>query len=236
MQLSTLLRLTVPVLIFAMALSAVLFLPVREYLRQAVHWVETLGFWGPLLLLPLYLVTSLFLLPSSVLTVAAGLVFGILWGTGAALLGVTLGALGPFYVGRTLLRSWIEKRIKGHPRFQAVDRVVEDEGFKMVFLIRISPLFPYNITNYVFAVTRVSLKDFLLGTFFGMFPGTLLYVYLGSAARTLLDLAEGKTQEGIWGQVFFGIGLVAALGVTVFTTWYAKKELDEEMASRPHAR
>jgi len=130
-------------------------------------------------------------------------------------------------LGRTFARRAIEAKVSGNPRFHALDQAVKREGFKIVLLMRLSPVFPFNLLNYAFGLTQVSFRDYVLASWIGMLPGTIMYVYLGSAAQNLAALSTGQAAGGAGRQVLFGLGLLATVTVTVFVTRLARKTLDE---------
>ena len=215
---------TLAVLVAAIGAS-VLLLPTREYLSRFLAWVQGIGPWGAVLLGAAYIPAALLFVPGSLLTLGAGFAFGVGLGTVAVSIGSTLGASAAFLAGRTLARGFIETKISSNSRFRAIDQAVKQEGFKIVLLTRLSPVFPFNLLNYAFGLTPVSLRDYFLASWIGMLPGTVMYVYLGSAAKTLADLAAGKVQGGTGQQVLFGVGLVTTVAVTVAVTRVAKRAL-----------
>lgn len=153
--------------------------------------------------------------PASILTLAAGFLFGLYWGFLVVNLGALAGACLAFYLARSFGRAWVERKITKHPRFLPLDRAVERQGWKVVFLTRLSPVFPFLFLNYAFGLTQVRFRDYFTATWLGIIPGGLLYVYLGSLATHLADLANGgKKTAGE--QVFYWAGL----GLTVFATIY----------------
>ncbi len=163
----------------------------QELLRNALQWVDSLGVGGGIAFMVLYVVATVAFLPGSILTLGAGVVFGVVMGSVYVFLGATLGAIASFLVGRYLARGWISHKIEGKHKFAAIDQAVANEGFKIVLLTRLSPIFPFNLLNYAFGVTGVSLKDYALGSI-GMIPGTVMYVYTGSLAG---DLARIGTES-----------------------------------------
>ena len=224
--------------IIALAVTAIvagiLLLPLRQYLVNVLEWTQNLGAWGPIFVALFYVVACLFLLPGSVLTIGAGFLFGVPVGLVSAWMGATLGACAAFLLGRTLARDWVARKVSGNPKFTAVDEAVAREGFKIVLLLRLSPVFPFNFLNYALGLTKVSFGKYGLASFIGMLPGGLMYVYLGSVARSLADVAAGKVQGGWAGQVFFWLGLAATIVVAIFVTRLARKSLREtEQAGRP---
>ena len=201
-------------------------------LPRFAEWVEGLGFWGPGAFVLGYAMAAVALLPGSLLTVAAGALFGLARGTAYVFVGATLGACLAFLIARYLARGAVERRISTHPRFAAVDRAIGGEGLKIVFLLRLSPVFPYNVLNYALGLTRVRLRDFLLASV-GMLPGTLLYVYYGKVLGDVAAAASGATVErggAYW--VTLGLGLAATVAVTFVVTRAARRALAAEVGGR----
>ena len=130
-----------------------------------------------------------------------------------------------FWLGRTLARSLIEKRLAGNPRFRALDQAVAAGGFKIVLLTRLSPLFPFTLLNYAFGLTKVRFRDYLLASWIGMLPGTVMYIYLGSTVKELADVAAGNVEGGPARRVLFFVGLAATVVVTVYVTRLARRAL-----------
>jgi uncharacterized membrane protein YdjX (TVP38/TMEM64 family) len=195
------------------------------FLRDALTWVESLGSLGAIAFIFLYILTAVAFFPGSILTLGAGVLFGIFLGTLYVFIGATIGAVAAFLVGRYLARGWVSKKIAGNTKFQAIDRAVSREGLKIVLLTRLSPIFPFNLLNYAYGVTGVSLKDYTLGSV-GMLPGTLMYVYIGSLAGNLATLGATTPAPNPWLQ--WGIrllGFAATVGVSVYVTKIAKKAL-----------
>lgn len=201
------------------------FWDVQALLRQALAGITELGFWGPILFVGVYILATVLFVPGSILTLGAGAVFGVVEGAIAVLVGATLGATAAFGVGRYLARGWVARRIEDRPTFKVIDQAVAAEGFKIVLLTRLSPVFPFNLLNYAFAVTQVSLKDFVLGSM-GMLPGTILYVYLGSLAGNLA-LVGTDSQPSHGGLVWTLrlLGLIATIAVTAYITRIARAAL-----------
>jgi len=199
------------------------------YVPQFAEWVDGLGFWGPAVFVLGYAAATLAFVPGSILTMAAGAIFGLAKGTLLTFLGATVGSTFSFLVARYLARSAIERRLADRPRFRAIDRAVAKQGLKIIFLVRLSPVFPYNLLNYGLGLTRVKLRDYVLACF-GMIPGTFLYVYYGKALGSLAAVAGGVAPErgaGDW--ALMGVGLAATVAVTAFVTHIARRALKEEV-------
>ena len=152
--------------------------------------------------------------------------FGVAWGSIYVSIGSTLGATCAFLVGRYLARNAIARRIEGNERFAAIDKAVANEGWKIVGLTRLSPVFPFTLLNYAFGLTQVKLRDYVLASWIGMMPGTVMYVYLGSLAKAASG--ERTRTTGEW--VLYGVGLLATIVVTVFVTRIAKRALAKRIS------
>ena len=207
--------------------AALPFLPVQAYSKSVLDWVNGLGPWGPLLFIVIYVVATVLLIPGSVLTLGAGALFGVVKGSVYVSLAATLGATAAFLVGRYFARDWVARKIATHPRFAAVDQAVASEGWKIVGLTRLSPVFPFTLLNYAFGLTRVSLRDYVIASWVGMMPGTVMYVYLGSLAQAGAG-AKSRT-PGQW--ALYGIGLAATIAVTILITRIAQKALKQKIAT-----
>lgn len=209
-----------------------------QYLPEFAAWVESLGWLGPLVFILGYAVATVAFIPGSLLTLAAGAIFGLAQGTLYTFIGATLGASAAFLVARYGARGWIERRIAGNARFAAIDRAVGKEGFKIVALLRLSPVFPFNLLNYSLGLTKVRFLDYLLASV-AMLPGTLLYVYYGKAAGSLAAVAGGvKTERGPEYWLTLGLGLIATIAVTTVITRLAgralRQEIGEETPEKNH--
>ena len=162
-----------------------------------------------------YAIACVALVPASVLTLAAGAVFGLVEGTVVAFIAATLGAAAAFLVARYLARDAVERRLAGNSRFVALDRALAVEGFKVIALLRLSPLFPFSFLNYALGLTRVRFGEYVLASV-GMIPGTLLYVYYGKLAGDVAALAgPSPVHRGTAYYVVLGVGLAATVAVTV---------------------
>lgn len=210
-------------------IAAAKYFDVQQGFRDVLAWISGLGALGPLIFIALYIVASVLFLPGTVLTLGAGVVFGVVEGSIAVSIGATLGAACAFLVGRYLVRDWIAAKISGKEKFRAVDEAVGKEGWMIVLLTRLSPAFPFNLLNYAFGLTKVSFGDYFFASFVGMIPGTVMYVYIGSLTGSLATLgAEGHTRTtGEW--VFYGVGLLATVAVTVLVTRVARKALSSRI-------
>lgn len=218
------LRLGLLLLLILAIVATVTLLPVKDILAGLRERIEELGVWGPVAMAAAYIPACLLFVPGSVLTLSAGFLFGVVTGAIAVSIGSTLGAAAAFLAGRFLARELIEARVAANPRFQAIDRAVGEKGFLIVLLTRLSPVFPFNLLNYAYGLTRVGFRDYFLASWLGMLPGTLMYVYLGSAVDNLTDLEGGRQRSPAEKALFF-VGLLATVAVTVYVTRVARRAL-----------
>lgn len=186
----------------ALAVLALLFVTIRIFdlqakLQLALDWVEGLGAIGPIVYIMIYVLACTLFISGAALTIGAGAAFGLLPGTIYVSIGSTLGATAAFLVGRYLARDRVAKRIEGNARFTAIDQAVADEGWKIVGLTRLSPVFPFVLLNYVFSLTKVRLRHYVIASWAGMLPGTVLYVYIGYLGREAAAGA-GSTSLAQW--------------------------------------
>jgi len=200
------------------------------YVPAFATWVESLGVWGPIAFMLGYVVAAVAFIPGSILTLAAGAIFGLARGTLYVFIGATTGATLAFLIARYVARGAIERRIEGNTKFAAIDNAVAGQGLKITTLLRLSPVFPFNLLNYGLGLTRVRLRDYVLASF-GMLPGTFLYVYYGKALGSLAAVAGGaQVEKGPKDWAFLAVGLAATIAVTIVVTRTAKKALAEKIS------
>ena len=198
-----------------------------DRLPEFAAWVEGLGWWAPAAFIVAYALATVAFVPGSLLTLAAGAIFGVIHGTAIVFVAATTGATLAFGVSRHLARAAIERRIAGNERFAAVDRAVARDGRKIMLLLRLSPVFPFNLLNYALGLTQVRFGDYLIACI-GMLPGTLLYVYYGALAGEVAALAGGATAEkGVGYYSLLVVGGIATVAVTTVVTRTARRALDE---------
>jgi uncharacterized membrane protein YdjX (TVP38/TMEM64 family) len=199
----------------------------QDWLINVLQWIDGLGAIAPLAFILLYIIATIAFLPGSIVTLGAGVVFGVILGSIYVFIGATIGATLAFLIGRYMARNWVVKKIANNQKFQAIDQAVGKEGFKIVLLTRLSPVFPFNLLNYSYGITGVSFKDYILGSV-GMIPGTIMYVYLGSLAGNLATIgAESPSANSLPQWILRIVGFIATIAVTLSVTKIAKKALNE---------
>lgn len=147
----------------------------RQVKVEVLHW----GLWGPLVFIMLYAVGPSFLIPGAIMTIAAGLAFGALWGAVYSLIGANLGALIAFGAGRFLGRGFVERTVGS--RFEGIFDKISRHGFQIILYLRLVPLIPYNALNLLAGASPIDFQDYLWASIIGIVPGTVLYAFLGDA-------------------------------------------------------
>ncbi|HXU44635.1 MAG TPA: TVP38/TMEM64 family protein [Thermoanaerobaculia bacterium] len=223
---------TIALIVVALAVVAALVLAGKQLggaVLSFAAWVQSLGVWGPVVFILGYAVATVAFAPAFLLTLAAGAIFGLVKGVIVTFIGATLGASLAFLVARYVARRAIEKKIAGNAKFAAIDRAVAREGLKIVSLLRLSPVFPFNLLNYALGLTKVRFLDYLIACL-AMIPATILYVYYGAAAGSLAEVASGQAGgKGAAHWITLGVGIAATVAVTTFITRLASKALRQEL-------
>ena len=202
----------------------------QDVLKDSLGWVQGLGAIAPIAFILIYNLATVLFVPGLILTLGGGVLFGLGFGTVYVFFAATLGATIAFLIGRNFARDWVTEKMVDYPKFGAIDAAVAKNGFKIVLLTRLSPLFPFNVLNYAFGITQVSLKDYILGSI-GMIPGTVLYVYIGSLIGNIALIGTKNTvlnpeaERLQW--IAKIIGFIVTIGVTVYITRIAQKALDQ---------
>jgi uncharacterized membrane protein YdjX (TVP38/TMEM64 family) len=223
-------KLAIALVIIGGISAAFVFLPLREWIQTFVAWVQDLGAVGVVVFALAYVVAAIFMLPGSILTLAAGFAYGLGWGVLLVSPVSVLGASAAFLIGRHFFRDRIERMVEERKLLRAVDKAIEKKGSLTVMLLRLSPLMPYSLANYAFSVTKIGFGKFVLMSWVGMIPGTFLYVYIGSTLTALGGTAGGAGAEdtSTLETVLFWAGLAATLAVVVMISRTAKRALHDE--------
>jgi uncharacterized membrane protein YdjX (TVP38/TMEM64 family) len=209
------------------------FFPLSHWLNHFLVWVRTLGFLGAVLYFLVYVAGTVVFVPGTALTLGSGLLFGVLWGTVLVSLASVLGATLAFLIGRSFGREWTRKRIESYPKFKVIDHAIGENGFTLVLLMRLQPVFlPFAILNYALGLTGVRLRDYVLASWIGMLPATTLYVYIGTSLKNISDIVQGNAPAANhWQHVLFWGGLaLSAVLVSIFTR-IAKQALQSRLDS-----
>ncbi len=213
-------------------------LPTAEWALAFIRYVRHLGWLGFLIYALAYIVGTVLMFPGTLLTLGSGFLYGPVWGTILVSPASVAGATIAFILSRSVARDWIANKIEKYPRFAAIDRAVGKRSFKMVLLLRLQPLnLPFDVLNYGLGLTSVRLRDYVIASWIGMLPATILYVYAGSVVRDLASLVHGGFSAlSNWQRLYFWGGLVFTGAFVVFLTRLARRALAEEMQEAPVAQ
>ncbi len=203
-----------------------LFFPVRAWFTEFERYLRSLGAIGPVVVVIVYVISTVLLIPGSVITVGAGTLFGLATGVVVVVLGANLGALCSFLLARSLLREKVASWADGNAKFRSLDQAIGKQGFKMVLLTRLSPVFPFVLLNYLLGLTAVRTPAYVLANLLGMLPATFLFVYIGAAARDAIA-GQVDSSAGLYQQILNYVGLLATVAVVVIVTRIARKALRE---------
>ncbi|HEY7712995.1 MAG TPA: TVP38/TMEM64 family protein, partial [Candidatus Binatia bacterium] len=215
--------------LLAAAIAGFLLLPVRQWFLAFEDYVHQLGSLGPLLVIIAYVASTVFFIPGSALTIGSGTLFGLTTGFIVVLIGANLGALCSFLLARSFLREKVAGWAAANPKFRSLDQAIGRQGFKMVLLTRLSPVFPFVLLNYFLGLTAVRPGPYVLGNLLGMLPATFLFVYIGATARDALAGQPASTD--FYQQILKYVGLAATIAVVVVVTRVARQALrDAEQA------
>jgi len=222
-------RLLLAALVIATLAAAVYALPVAHWVTILAERARNTGVLGVALFFAAYVVSTVAFLPGSILTLAAGFAYGPLWGVALVSPASVAGATCAFLLGRTLLRDWVEARVGESARVRAIDAAVSREGFKIVFLLRLSPIIPFNALNYALSLSRVPVRTFVGASFLGMLPGTAMWVYLGSLAPTVAELSSAASRGGTTRTILYVAGLAATVAAAVIGARAARRALEAQL-------
>lgn len=202
------------------AIALLRMLPTEQWLEAVQVWVTGLGVLGWIVYAFVYAVCCVLFVPATILTLGAGAIFGLGKGTGIVVAGATMGATLSFLLARTVLRRRVESMTEGNARFRALDRAIAREGAKIVFLIRLAPIFPFTYINYAFGLTGVGTMAYALSTFLGIIPGTFAFVYLGYSGAQAATGSVDQTRL-----IINVAGAVLALVATIFVARVATRAI-----------
>ncbi|MDA7978742.1 MAG: VTT domain-containing protein [Pirellulales bacterium] len=212
-------------IVVAGGIAVVRLLPVGRLTDMLTGAIQDMGVWGPVLFAGVYVLATVLMLPGSALTLVGSGIFGLWWGLASVSVGSTVGAACAFLIARYVARPAVERKLAGSKTFKAVDRAVEQGGWKIVALLRLSPAIPFNIQNYLYGLTAIRFWPCVLASWVAMLPGTFMYVYLGYAGGEGVAAATGEQSKSMAEWVLLGIGLLATIVVTVYVTRLARRAM-----------
>ena len=210
-------------------------LPFLQWMVDFIQWAKGMGPTGGVVYALFYIAGTALFFPGLPLTLGAGFLYGAVIGTLVVSPASVAGASLAFLIARYFARDWVTRRLKKYPQAAAIDRAIEKNGFKAVVLLRLQPVLPFNILNYALGLTSIRLRDYMLASWIGMFPATVLYVYLGSVMNDISDLLRGRPNSGMAGRFLLWGGLAAIVILVWWLGRVAKKALRDEMGAGPTA-
>ncbi|GLJ06688.1 hypothetical protein SUGI_0045240 [Cryptomeria japonica] len=203
-------------------------LPIEKILKNFLVWIDTnLGHWGPLVLTLSYIPLTVLGVPAFILTLGGGYLFGLPIGFIADSVGSILGAIAAFLIGKMVGRQHVMSVLKDYPKLQAIDTAIRRSGFKIVFLLRLAPLVPFNIVNYLLSVTPISIQDYILASWMGMVPITLFFVYIGTTINDLSRVTHTWRDIISTHGIILPASVIATILLMVLATRIAKKAINE---------
>eukprot|EP01080_Neovahlkampfia_damariscottae_P002363 gene2363-2831_t len=222
----------ISIVVFIVVVSAVTFVfsdQVFNGLDKLLEYIQSLGIFGVAVFSLLFILTTIFFIPSFVLSLSAGFLYHY-WGIPINIISSTIGSVVAFFIGKMLLRQDVVSKLNGSAKFQAIDRAIKQNGFKIILLLRLIPITPFNFLNYVLGVTNISPLSFIAATLLGMTPEVLILVHLGTFAKNIKSIVQGKSGPS------WGIELISYLGSAIlvfcvfcFIIWIAKRELKNSL-------
>ena len=210
-------------------------LPFLRWMVDFIQWAKGMGPTGGVVYALFYIAGTALFFPGLPLTLGAGFLYGAVIGTLVVSPASVAGASLAFLIARYFARDWVTRRLKRYPQAAAIDRAIEKNGFKAVVLLRLQPVLPFNILNYALGLTSIRLRDYMLASWIGMFPATVLYVYLGSVMNDISDLLRGRPNSGVAGRFLLWGGLAAIVVLVWWLGRIAKKALRDEIGTGPTA-
>ncbi len=213
------------VVLFAVARA----LPLDRWIEDMKSWLDGFGWLGLVIFAVIYVAAAVLFVPGLAITIAAGALFGLGWGTAVVSVASTTAAALAFLIARYLARGAIEAKAAANPRFGAIDRAIGQGGWKIIALLRLVPLFPFSLGNYFFGLTAIRFWPYVLASWVAMLPGTFMYVYFGHVAAQGLSAASGEESSiGAGKLALWVVGGAALVTATLYITRLARRALAEQ--------
>jgi len=196
---------------------------IRELIQNVIEFIRTLGLWGFFVYLVLFIAAPLLLFPFAVIALAGGVLFGFAGGWAAISASSTISALLSFLLGRYFFRDAVHGLVNKNPRYKAIDEAVKKEGWRIVAIARIMPLFPFGPLNMFLGSTKITLREFFIATWVFMMPGCVLHAYLGAVGRQLVASGEAVRTSADW--LFLLFTVLAMLAGAFYAARLARRML-----------
>lgn len=215
----------VSTLTVAAVMGALFYFDLDERLIAVLQWLESRGWQASLLFILIMAAAIVLLAPGVIFTMGAGFVFGVVKGTLLVIAGTVLGATLAFLIARYLFGPRPSRWLMSHIKPPDLGEILRDEGWRMVMLTRLVPLFPFKLSNYFFGLTPLRLRDFVLGNLIGIIPFSLNNVYLGSIASDLATMGGARAERTPLEWFFYIMGFVLAVVAVIGLTRMARRSL-----------
>ncbi|MDH3692178.1 MAG: TVP38/TMEM64 family protein [Gammaproteobacteria bacterium] len=213
-------------LFVAVILSVLIyFFDLQSHVVRVLEWLDTLGVWAPALFIVIDMLVVVFLVPGIMVTMGAGFLFGVVNGSLYVVIATTLGATIAFTIARCLLGGSMASYLRTHPRLSLIDEALAGGGWKIVLITRLIPFFPFKLSNYFFGVTQFCTRDFVMGTFLGIWPITVVNVYIGSITADFATLGSPTDSRSQMEWVVYGIGFVISIAFAIYLGHLAQQAL-----------
>ena len=200
----------------------------NQLFLSILSWVDNLGIWSAIAFVVIYVFATLICVPGSIFALGGGALFGLGWGAMLVFIGAFLGAISAFSLGRYWLQNWAKLQLSKSRYLRAIDKAIATEGWKFAFLLHLSPLIPFNLLNYTLGATNLAFKNFAIATAMGIFPGVILYTFLGSTVGDLtMIMMEMPDRHSQLQWIFTLLGLSIAALLTVYLGRIANQKLKE---------
>jgi uncharacterized membrane protein YdjX (TVP38/TMEM64 family) len=214
------------VITIAFPFLVITLLPVGRVVTKLDALLDRMGPYGMVVFVVLYVIDAVLLGPAWLFALVAGLAFGLVRGGLLVWASATLGAAAAFLIARYFARHRIEKLVRKNEKYEAVDRAIQRHGWKVVFLLRISPILPYTLSSYIYGLTKVDFWHYIIASAVGMVPMVAVYVSIGAAGRqAALAAAGGGHHQSKVEWIVLGVGLVFTIAAALLIARAAKREL-----------
>lgn len=205
--------------------SLIYFFDLQSHIKYLLEWIDTKGIWAPILFILLDVIVVLFLFPGVLITMGAGFLFGVAMGSIYIIIATTIGALIAFSIARYLFTERTANYLRSKPRLKFTDQLLATEGWKLILATRLIPFFPFKLSNYLFGLTKFTLKDFFIGTFFGIWPITIFNVYVGSLTADFSTIGSRAAKTNLeWS--FHIAGFVMTIIAVIYVGHRARRALN----------
>ena len=204
----------------------------EKVVTPVLQWIDSLGTLGAMAFVVIYTIATSICIPGSIMALAGGALFGKLMGSILVYISGLFGAYVAFWLGRSLLRNWIQRRLQKNIYLKTMNKVVVAEGWKIACLLHLSPIIPFNLLNYALGTSKISVKNFVFATAIGILPGVILYTFLGSTisdvTMVMAGMSDGADKKLQW--LVSAIGILATLGLTVYSAQIARRQLEKSQS------